>query len=92
MRGSVRWGCDEATALDIEVYPQRRSFCRHESDFALQADSPLHVERPPNFLESGTRVKATIVPATTFSRVCMHGAGMKAVGALLSIPKNSSNV
>ena len=36
-RGSVHWGCDEAT-FDIEVYPQRRCFCRrHESDFALQA-------------------------------------------------------
>jgi hypothetical protein len=25
-----------ATALDIEVDPQRRRFCRRESDFALQ--------------------------------------------------------
>ena len=35
-RGSVHWGCDYATALDIEVDPQRRRFGRRESDFALQ--------------------------------------------------------
>jgi hypothetical protein len=36
-RGSVHWGCDYATALDIEVDPQRRHFCRRKSDFAVQA-------------------------------------------------------
>ena len=36
-RGSVRWGCDESTTLDIEVYPQCHRFCRDESDFTLQA-------------------------------------------------------
>ena len=30
------WGCEYATALDIEVDPQRRRFGRRESDFALQ--------------------------------------------------------
>ena len=35
-RGSVHWGCYYATALDIEVDPQRRRFGRRESDFALQ--------------------------------------------------------
>jgi hypothetical protein len=35
-RGSVRWGCHYATALDIEVDPQRRRFGCRESDFALQ--------------------------------------------------------
>jgi hypothetical protein len=32
----VHWGCHYATALDIEVDPQRRRFDRRESDFALQ--------------------------------------------------------
>ena len=32
----------QATALDIEVYPQRRCFCRHESDSALQALVECH--------------------------------------------------
>ncbi len=32
----MHWGCDYATALDIEVDPQRRRFSRLESDFALQ--------------------------------------------------------
>jgi hypothetical protein len=31
----VHWGCDYATAVDVEVDPQRRCFCRPESDFAL---------------------------------------------------------
>ena len=42
-RGSVHWGCDYAIAVDIEVDPQRRRFCRRaivnknrESDCALQ--------------------------------------------------------
>ena len=35
-RGSVHWGCYYATALDIEVDPQRRRFGCRESDFALQ--------------------------------------------------------
>jgi len=35
-RVSVYWGCYYATALDIEVDPQRRRFGRRESDFALQ--------------------------------------------------------
>jgi len=35
-RGSVQVGCDYATALNIEVDPQRRCFDRRESDFALQ--------------------------------------------------------
>jgi len=34
--GRVHWGCHYATALDIEVDPQRRRFGRRESDFALQ--------------------------------------------------------
>jgi len=34
---SVHWGCDYATALDIEVDPQRRRFGCRESDFALPA-------------------------------------------------------
>jgi len=32
----VHWGCYYATALDIEVDPQRRCFGCRESDFALQ--------------------------------------------------------
>jgi hypothetical protein len=32
----VHWGCYYATALDIEVDPQRRRFGCRESDFALQ--------------------------------------------------------
>jgi hypothetical protein len=32
----VRWGCDYATALNIEVDPQCRRFGRRESDFHLQ--------------------------------------------------------
>jgi hypothetical protein len=35
-RGSVHWGCYYATALDIEVDPQRRRFGCRKSDFALQ--------------------------------------------------------
>jgi hypothetical protein len=37
VRGSVHWGCEYATALDIKVDPQRCRFGRRESDFALQA-------------------------------------------------------
>jgi len=33
----MHWGCDCATALNIEVDPQRRRFGRRESDFTLQA-------------------------------------------------------
>jgi hypothetical protein len=32
----VQGGCDYATALNIEVDPQRRGFDRRKSDFALQ--------------------------------------------------------
>ncbi len=35
-RESVRWGCDYATALDIEVDLQRCRFGRRESDLALE--------------------------------------------------------
>ncbi len=35
-RGSVHWGCYYATALDIEVDPQRCCLGRRQSDFALQ--------------------------------------------------------
>jgi len=35
-RGSVHWGWDDATIVDIKVDPQRRRFGRSESDFALQ--------------------------------------------------------
>ena len=37
-RGSVNWGCNYATALNIEVDPQRRCVGRRESDFALQTE------------------------------------------------------
>jgi hypothetical protein len=37
VRGSVHWGCYHATALDIEVDPQRSSFGCRESDFALRS-------------------------------------------------------
>ena len=33
----MHWGCYYATALDIEVDPQRCCFGSRESDFALQA-------------------------------------------------------
>ena len=36
-RGSVHWGCYYATALDIEVDPQRCCLGSRQSDFALQA-------------------------------------------------------
>ena len=36
-RGSVHWGCYYATALDIEVDPQRCRLGSRKSDFALQA-------------------------------------------------------
>ena len=36
-RGSVHWGCYYATALDIEVDPQRCGLGSCQSDFALQA-------------------------------------------------------
>ena len=32
----MHWGGDDATAVDIEVYPQRGCFGRREPDFALQ--------------------------------------------------------
>ena len=32
----MQGGCDNATALNMEVDPQRRCFGRRESDFALQ--------------------------------------------------------
>jgi hypothetical protein len=39
--------CDDATAVDIEVNPQRRRFGRSESDFALQAliECPAQLEK-----------------------------------------------
>jgi hypothetical protein len=50
-RGSVHWGCDYATAINIEVRlwtvdPQRRRFGRRESDFALQAQIKGHAAKP----------------------------------------------
>ncbi len=36
-RGSVHWSGYDATALDIEVDPQRCRFDSRKSDFALQA-------------------------------------------------------
>ena len=36
-RGSVHWNGYDATALDIEVDPQRCSFGSRKSDFALQS-------------------------------------------------------
>ena len=36
-RGSVHWSGYDATALDIEVDPQRSRFGSRKSDFALQA-------------------------------------------------------
>ena len=36
-RRSVHRGCDDDTAVDIEVDPQRSSLGRCESDFALQS-------------------------------------------------------
>jgi hypothetical protein len=36
-RGSVHWGCYNATDLDIEVDPQRCCLGSCQSDFALQA-------------------------------------------------------
>jgi hypothetical protein len=36
-RGSVHWGCYYATAVDIEVDPQRCGLGSCRSDFALQA-------------------------------------------------------
>jgi hypothetical protein len=36
-RWSVHWGCYDATALDIEVDPQRCCLGSCQSDFALQA-------------------------------------------------------
>jgi hypothetical protein len=36
-RGSVHWGCDYATALNIEVDTHRRRFGCRKSDLALQA-------------------------------------------------------
>jgi hypothetical protein len=32
----VHWGCDDATAVNIEVHPQRRRFGSRESDFTRQ--------------------------------------------------------
>ena len=37
VRGSVHWGCYYATALDIEVDPQRCGLGSCQSDFALQS-------------------------------------------------------
>jgi hypothetical protein len=43
----VYWGCDYTTALNIEVDPQRRRFCRRESDFYLLffASQSLHKKK-----------------------------------------------
>ena len=46
----MHWGGYYATAVDIEVDPQRRRFGRRESDFALQR---LEECRLGNWLESG---------------------------------------
>jgi hypothetical protein len=45
-RGSVHWGCDYATALDIEVDPQRHRFGRREPDFALQKVLECRASKP----------------------------------------------
>jgi len=44
---SVHWGCYYATALDIEVDPQRCRFGSRKSDFALQAPLALSASVPP---------------------------------------------
>jgi len=42
----VHWGCDYATALNIEVDPQRRRLGRHESDLALQILVECRASKP----------------------------------------------
>jgi hypothetical protein len=42
----VHWGCDYATARNIEVDPQRRRFGRRESDFALQTLIECRASKP----------------------------------------------
>jgi hypothetical protein len=44
-RGSVHWGCYYATALDIEVDPQRCRFGSRKSDFALHRSPKTEYNR-----------------------------------------------
>ena len=46
-RGSVHWSGYDATALDIEVDPQRCRFGSRKSDFALQASVECRALEPP---------------------------------------------
>ena len=48
-RGSVHWGCYYATALDIEVDPQRCGLGSCQSDFALQAVVECRALEPEGF-------------------------------------------
>ena len=54
-RGSVRWGFYYATALDIEVDPQRCCFGSRQSDFALQTVVECLALEPECFRVVGLR-------------------------------------
>ena len=54
-RGSVHWGCYYATALDIEVDPQRCCLGSCQSDFALQAVVECRALEPECFRVVGLR-------------------------------------
>ena len=54
-RGSVHWGCYYATALDIEVDPQRCGLGSCQSDFALQAVVECSALEPECFRVVGLR-------------------------------------
>ena len=49
------WGCYYATALDIEVDPQRCCFGSRKSDFALQAVVECRAREPECFRVVGLR-------------------------------------
>ena len=48
-RGSVHWGCYYATALDIEVEPQRCGLGSCQSNFAFQVVSECSALEPECF-------------------------------------------
>ena len=65
-RGSVHWGWDDATIVDIKVDPQRRRFGRSESDFALQ---PLIEACSMGMLCANKESPAWEAPAVQFSQI-----------------------
>jgi hypothetical protein len=71
-RGSVHWSGYDATALDIEVDPQRCRFGSRKSDFTLQAFTSARVNHILLVTNPNTK-RATIICPNALSQIGVWG-------------------